>query len=99
MKVTVSLVGVLENLLPGGEDVIEAESFTIQELLDRLVKKHGSAAAERLIGSAGLREGLSLLVNGQNALSLPERFQTRLRDEDEVVITVQVTGGKTRREG
>lgn len=99
MKVTVSLVGVLENLLPGGEDVIEAESITIQELLDKLAKKHGAAAAERLIGPSGLREGLSLLVNGQNALSLPERFETKLRDEDEVVITVQVTGGRTRREG
>jgi hypothetical protein len=30
---------------------------------------------------------------------MPEKFQTRLQDEDEVVITVQVTGGKTRRYG
>jgi molybdopterin converting factor small subunit len=98
MKVTVSLVGILESLLPEGEDSIEAESMTVQQLLDMLVKKHGAVAAESLIGPLGLREGLSLLVNGQNVLSMPDKFQTELRDGDEVVITVQVIGGRTRRE-
>jgi molybdopterin converting factor small subunit len=97
VKVKVSLVGILESLLPEGEDVIEAEEITVQGLVDALTEKHGTVAAKELGGPNGLREGLSLLVNGQNVLSLPERFQTDLKDGDEVVITVQVTGGKTRR--
>lgn len=97
MKIKVSLVGILESLLPKGEDVIEAERITVQGLLDTLAERHGTVAAEELNGPAGLREGLSLLVNGQNVLSLPGKFQANLQDGDEVVITVQVTGGRTRR--
>jgi molybdopterin converting factor small subunit len=99
MRINVSVVGILENLLPRGEDVIDAESITVQGLLDALIEKHGSTAAEELTSDAGLREGLSLLVNGQNVLLMPDKFQMQLRDGDEVVITVQVTGGRTRRDG
>ena len=97
MKIRVSLVGILENLLPEGEDVIEAESITVRALLDTLVEKHGVDAAGELNGPDGLREGLSLLVNGHNVLSLPDKYQTNLQDGDEVVVTVQVTGGRTKR--
>lgn len=99
MKIQVSLLGILGSLLPDGEDVIEADDITVQGLLDILVERHGAVAAEELGGPAGLREGLSLLLNGQNVLSSPDKFQTTLQDGDEVVITVQVTGGKTRRCG
>jgi molybdopterin converting factor small subunit len=97
VKIKVSLVGILENLLPEGEDLIEAENVTVQGLLDTLAERHGAVAAETLNGPAGLREGLSLLVNGQNVLSLPDKYQANLHDGDEVVITVQVTGGRTKR--
>lgn len=93
MRVKVITVGVLEHCLPGGEDVIEAEDITVRGLLDNLARKHGSSAAGELLGPDGLREGLCLLVNGRNALSLSEGFQTPLQDGDEVVITVLVTGG------
>ena len=87
-------VGILEQCLPGGEDVIEkAEKITVSGLLDNLVRKHGPRAAGELLGPDGLREGLCLLVNGRNLLSLSEGFQTPLQDGDEVVITVLVTGG------
>ncbi len=94
MKVNVSIVGVLEDILPEGEDVVEAESLTIKELLDALVDKYGSRVAEEVVGpGGGLRDELCLLVNGRNVLSLPDKFQTPLQDGDEVVITVLVTGG------
>lgn len=93
MRIKVSLVGFLEGLLPAGKDIIEAESITAGGVLDALVMRYGSAAAEKLRGGADLREGLSLLVNGRNVLSLPDRFQTKLEDGDEVVITVRVSGG------
>lgn len=97
MKVKVSIVGVPERILQGGEDVIEAESLTVQGLLDALAEKHGEPVARKIVDASGLREGLSLLVNGRNVLSFPDTYQTDLKDGDEVVITVQVTGGKGRR--
>ena len=93
MKVTVSVVGVLDDVLPGGKDVVEGDSVTVQAVYDALIEKYGPPAARELLDSGGLRKGLSVLVNGRNALSLPEKFQTELRDGDDVVITVQVSGG------
>lgn len=93
MKVKVSVVGVLENVLPSGEDVVEVDAITVQGVLDALVERYGSLAEKELLDSNGLRKGLSALVNGRNALSLPEKFQTSMQDGDEVVITVQVSGG------
>ena len=97
MRVKVTIVGALERVIPGGEDVIETDGITAAGVVDALAQRHGPRVAEELRGASGLREGLSLLVNGRNALSLPDRFETRLQDGDEVVITVQVTGGRTRR--
>ncbi len=92
MKVRVCVVGILETLIPGGEALVETDATTVRGLLDVLVERYGPLAAKEF-GANGPRKGLSLLVNGRNVLSLPEQFQTRLRDGDEVVITVQVTGG------
>jgi MoaD family protein len=93
LKVRVSIVGFLEGVLPSGKDIIEAESITVSGILDALVKRYGRVAAEKLRGGTDLREGLSLLVNGRNVRSLPDKFKTSLEDDDEVVITVQVSGG------
>ena len=93
MKVKVTTVGVLEHSLPAGEEVIEAEGLTVHDLMDALVDRHGPRAAKELLVAGGLRDGLSLLLNGRNVLSLPDRIHTPLQDGDEVVITVLVTGG------
>lgn len=93
MKVSVSLVGLLEGVFPAGKGVIEAENMTVSGVLDSLATRSGEGAGEKLRSGKELREGLSLLVNGRNVLSLPDKFETRLDDGDEVVITVQVSGG------
>ena len=93
MKVNISIVGLLEGIFPDGKGVIEADTITVNGILDALVTRFGEAAASKLRGGEDLREGLSLLVNGRNVLSLPDKFQTKLEDGDEVVITVQVSGG------
>ncbi len=93
MRVKVSVVGVLESVLPSGEDVVEADAITVQGVLDVLVGRYGPLARKELVDSNGLRNGLSALVNGRNVLSLPEKFQTPLQEGDEVIITVQVSGG------
>jgi molybdopterin converting factor small subunit len=86
-----------ERILQGGGDVIEAESITVQGLLDALAERHGEPFTREVVDASGLRAGLCLLVNGRNVLSFPDTYQTDLKDGDEVVITVQVTGGKGRR--
>ena len=93
MKVNISIVGLLEGIFPDGKGVIEADTITVDGILDALVTRFGEAAASKLRGGEDLREGLSLLVNGRNVLSLRDKFQTKLEDGDEVVITVQVSGG------
>ncbi|GAB4338405.1 MAG: hypothetical protein Kow0099_12410 [Candidatus Abyssubacteria bacterium] len=93
MKVNVCIVGFLEDALPGGKGVIEAEDMTVSGMLDDLTDRLGEGATQKLRSGKDLREGLSLLVNGRNVLSLPDKFQTRLNDGDQVVITVRVSGG------
>ena len=49
--------------------------------------------AAELMNQGTLREGLALLVNGRNVLSLPQGFDTPLTDGDEIHIAIMVAGG------
>ncbi len=89
----VSTAGALTRSLPSGQDVIEGERMTVQSLLERLVAKHGPLMAKELFHQGKIREGLVLLINGMNVLSLPEKFDTVLKDGDEVLIAIVVAGG------
>ncbi len=40
-----------------------------------------------------LKKDLSILINGRNVLSIPDKYQTLLKDQDEIIITIYVTGG------
>ncbi len=93
MKIKVSAAGALTNSLPNGKDVIEGEKLTAQSLLEALVSKYGSTMGRELMSQGKLREGLVLLVNGRNVLSLPEKFETSLKEGDEVLVTIMVAGG------
>ncbi len=93
LKVKVFTAGALTKSLPNGQDIIEGETITVQGLLERLVTKHGPLMAKELLHQGKLREGLVLLVNGMNVLSLPEKFDTLLKDGDEVLIAIIVAGG------
>ena len=93
MKVNVLAAGALTNSLPSGKVIIEAESLTIKGLIDSLVAQYGSQMAQELMNQDRLRDGLVLLVNGRNVLSLPEGFETPLQEGDEVLITIMVAGG------
>ena len=93
MKVTVITVGALTRSMPQRRDVIEAERLTVQGLLEALVDRYGSPMAAELMNQGTLREGLALLVNGRNVLSLPQGFDTPLTDGDEIHIAIMVAGG------
>ena len=93
MVVNITSVGALTRSLPGVKEPLEGDSFTVQEVLNALIEKHGQSLADELLNQGRLKEGLSLLINGRNVLSLPKRFRTSLEDGDEVIIVAILAGG------
>lgn len=93
MNVKVAAAGALTYSLPSGKVVVEGENLTVMGLLDSLIARYGSRMAEELMNQGRLRDGLVLLVNGRNVLSLPEKFETPLQEGDEILITIMVAGG------
>ena len=93
MKVNVRALGALTHSLRDGKTVIEGCDLTVAGLLDSLIARYGPRMAEELMDSGRLRKVLALLVNGRNVLSLPEQFETLLREGDEVIVTIIVAGG------
>jgi molybdopterin converting factor small subunit len=79
--------------MPGGQEFIEGQEFTVDEVLDALVVRHGELLAEEIYEGYKLRERLAIMVNGRNVLSLPGGLKTALGDGDEVLITTVVPGG------
>ncbi|RJX29904.1 MAG: molybdopterin synthase sulfur carrier subunit [Desulfarculus sp.] len=93
MPVRVTAVGALLQSLPSGKTELPAEGLTVQELLEALLQRYGEPMKQDLICNGELRQGLCLLLNGRNVLVLPERFDTRLRDGDELIIATILAGG------
>jgi molybdopterin converting factor small subunit len=93
LRVRVRTAGALSKSLPSGKDVIEGKGLTVRGLIRALVQKHGPALNAELLEKNKVREGLSILVNGRNVLSLPGKFDTLLEDGDEVLIAIMVAGG------
>jgi molybdopterin converting factor small subunit len=91
--VKVFAAGALTHSLPSGKTTVEAETLTVEGLLGELISRDGPDMDRELLKEGTLKEGLALLVNGRNVLSLPEQFETPLRDGDEVLITIIVAGG------
>ena len=85
--------GALTHSLPIGKVVIEGEGLTVRGLIESLIARYGSRMAEELVNQGELRDGLVLMVNGRNVLSLPATFETPLMEGDEVLITITVAGG------
>jgi len=79
--------------LPSGKTDLQAEGLSVQELLQALIQRHGEAMKRELMDDGGLRQGLCLLLNGRNVLILPRRFDTKLRDGDELIIATILAGG------
>ena len=92
MRIQIIAAGALTNSLPSGRDIVEGEDLTVRGVLQALLDKHGAPLKAELMHHENLREGLALLVNGRNVLSLPFQFETSLQEEDAVLITI-VTGG------
>lgn len=79
--------------MPSGEDVVQGRDLTVRGLITAMVEKHGPGLEEELLNRGDIKEGLCMLVNGRNVLSMPKKYETPLQDGDEVLITIQIAGG------
>ena len=93
MKIKITAVGALAKSLPHGQVVIEGREFTIQGILNTLVSKYGKVLMEELFNNGKIKKEISVLINGRNANTLPDKFEALLKDKDEIIITAYITGG------
>jgi len=93
VNVKVWTAGALTHSLRSGEVLVDAEGQTVIEMLQALVARYGQAMAQELMTEGRVRDGLAVLVNGRNVLSLPHGFDTVLEDADQVAITIVFPGG------
>jgi hypothetical protein len=93
LKIKITFSGGLSINLPNSQDIVKGGVLNIRGALDALVRKHGQILADELFDGEDLKEGLALLINGRNVLSLPKKYQTLLNDKDEIIITTQLEGG------
>jgi len=93
MKVSIRTAGALTRSMPSGYDVIEGRDLTVRGLIRAMVDKYGPELEKELLNREEVREGLCMLVNGRNILSMPGRYDTPLKDGDRVLIALLVAGG------
>jgi molybdopterin converting factor small subunit len=74
------------------EITLEPAAPTLQHVLGALRQQHGVSLNRFLTDDCFPAEGVAILVNGRNMLSL-DRGETEIRDGDELTFTVQVAGG------
>ena len=93
MRIKVATAGALTRSMPDGSTVIEGRTLTVRSLIEALTAKYGPGLSEELLEQGNLKDGLCMLVNGRNILSLPQGYETTLRDGDEVLIAIVISGG------
>ena len=90
MKLIVNTFGTQVRLKQ--EVTLEGTACALQDALETLRQEHGAALSRFLTDDSAPLEGVAILVNGRNMLSL-DRYGTIIRDGDELTLTVQVAGG------
>jgi len=93
MKIKITAVGTLAKKLPHGSEIVEGQKFTIQKVLDTLVHKYGKELMKELFNDGKIKNEISVLMNGRNVNTLDDKFNTYLKDGDELIITAYITGG------
>jgi molybdopterin converting factor small subunit len=95
LRIKVVAVGSLTWSLPEAKDIVEIkeEKASVQDILKAMISKHGKALREELMPHGRLKDGLSLMLNGRNVLSLPHKFETPIQNGDELIIATVVAGG------
>ena len=96
MKITVrpflTLRPAMQNLLKVEREV---EDMTLRQLLDQLCAEFGDGLKNQVFDSKTqeISDMLKVMVNGRHYTTLPEKLDTRLKDNDEVALFPPVAGG------
>ena len=96
MKITVkpflTLRPLMKNLIRIERDV---DDMTLRELLDRLCEEFGDDLKNQVFDpkTQDISDMLKVLVNGRHYSTLPDKLETRLKDNDEVALFPPVAGG------
>ncbi len=76
-----------------GEKLFSMETNSIENLLEQLIDKYGTALKQELYDEEGkFRKIYRILVNGRN-IHILNGFQTELKEGDMVVIMPAIAGG------
>jgi molybdopterin converting factor small subunit len=90
MNLTINALG--SKIVLKQEISLEPASSTLKDVLRALQDRYGTALGPFVKDDLTPTEGSVILVNGRNIESL-ERFETRIREGDEITFTVLVAGG------
>ena len=76
-----------------GAKQIDFSADTIEDLINKLVKKYGETFSRELFTEEGkIKKIYRIVVNGKN-INLLDGFQTKLDDDDMVAIMPAIAGG------
>lgn len=94
MKVTVKFFTTLREITGKREEEIKSpEDLTVDELLEKLSKRHGHQFIKYVYDETGnVRSYLQFLVNGKSITTM-QGFKTKLKEGDSVAIIPPVGGG------
>ena len=92
MKVKVRLFGDVSESIGSKHTVDLPENTSVLSLTNRLQREAGNSRGGYLGGFKVGGDDLAIIVNGKN-IELLEGVETRLRDDDDVVIMPFVVGG------
>jgi MoaD family protein len=76
-----------------GAKQIDYSAESVEDLINKLVNNYGEAFSKELFNEEGkLKKIYRIVVNGRN-INLLNGFQTKLEDDDMVVIMPAIAGG------
>ncbi len=92
MKLTVKLLKPFSDIAGRKELSLEMEGETLADLLEVLVEKHPKLRDELYSKKEALADHVNVFVNDK-PITDPEDTGTRLRDGDEVLLFIPISGG------
>ena len=76
-----------------GEKQIDFSAKSVEDLINKLVEKFGTAFSNELFDDEGkIKKIYRIVVNGRN-INILDGFQTKLKDDDMVAIMPAIAGG------
>lgn len=91
MKITLKLIGILQEIIKEEEFIFPENSIRVKQLFKFLADRYGSIIEKHLLPEDS-KSHYAVLVNGQN-IQLAKNLMTELRDGDRVVVLPFLPGG------